>query len=108
MVCGVRISGSTDTTIGNSRIALTVTAIDACTAVAPASTARVPEDLAQALAANPKAAAFFETLTGANRYAVLYRIGAVKRLSQNPQLKQCVAQWEEKHAQLFQKLYGLM
>ena len=27
---------------------------------------------------------------------------------QNPQLKQCVAQWEEKHAQLFQKLYGLM
>ena len=34
-VCGVRISGSTDTTIGNSRIALTVTAIAACTAVAP-------------------------------------------------------------------------
>lgn len=48
-------------------------------AYAPASTAMVPEDLAQALAANPKAAAFFETLTGANRYAVLYRIGAVKR-----------------------------
>ena len=48
-------------------------------AYAPASTARVPEDLAQALAANPKAAAFFETLTGTNRYAVLYRIGAVKR-----------------------------
>ena len=48
-------------------------------AYAPASSARVPEDLAQALAANPKAAAFFATLTGANRYAVLYRIGAVKR-----------------------------
>ena len=48
-------------------------------AYAPASTAKVPEDLAQALAANPKAAAFFATLTGANRYAVLYRIGAVKR-----------------------------
>lgn len=48
-------------------------------AYAPASTAKVPEDLAQALAANLKAAAFFETLTGANRYAVLYRIGAVKR-----------------------------
>ena len=35
LVFGVFISGSTDTTIGNSRIALTVTAIAACTAVAP-------------------------------------------------------------------------
>ncbi len=48
-------------------------------AYAPASTAIVPEDLAEALGANPKAEAFFATLTGANRYAVLYRIGAVKR-----------------------------
>ena len=32
-----------------------------------------------ALDANPKAAAFFATLTGANRYAILYRIGAVKK-----------------------------
>ena len=49
-------------------------------AYAPASTATVPEDLAAALTANPKAQAFFATLTGANRYAVLYRIGAVKKL----------------------------
>ncbi len=35
LVCGVRIIGSTDTTIGNSLIALTVTAIAACTTVAP-------------------------------------------------------------------------
>lgn len=48
-------------------------------AYAPASKAAVPDDLAAALAANPSAKAFFETLTGANRYAVLYRIGAVKR-----------------------------
>lgn len=48
-------------------------------AYAPASTAKVPEDLAEALGANPEAKAFFEGLTGANRYAVLYRIGAVKR-----------------------------
>jgi uncharacterized protein YdeI (YjbR/CyaY-like superfamily) len=48
-------------------------------AYAPQSKAEVPEDLAQALAANPKAKAFFETLKGANRYAVLYRIGAVKK-----------------------------
>lgn len=48
-------------------------------AYAPASTAKVPDDLAEALAQSPKAAAFFATLTGANRYAVLYRIGAVKQ-----------------------------
>ncbi len=48
-------------------------------AYAPASTAKVPDDLAEALARSPKAEAFFATLTGANRYAVLYRIGAVKR-----------------------------
>ncbi|HEY3623952.1 MAG TPA: YdeI/OmpD-associated family protein [Roseiarcus sp.] len=47
-------------------------------AYAPASTAEAPPDLAAALAASPKAAAFFATLTGANRYAILYRIGAVR------------------------------
>lgn len=48
-------------------------------AYAPASTAAVPPDLAAAFAASPTAAAFFATLTGANRYAILYRIGAVKK-----------------------------
>ncbi len=48
-------------------------------AYAPASTATVPPDLQEALDANPAAAKFFATLTGANRYAVLYRISAVKR-----------------------------
>lgn len=48
-------------------------------AYAPQSRAEVPEDLQAALEANPKAAAFFATLKGANRYAVIYRIGAVKR-----------------------------
>jgi uncharacterized protein YdeI (YjbR/CyaY-like superfamily) len=47
-------------------------------AYAPASRAEPPPDLVAALGANPKAAAFFATLTGANRYAILYRIGAVK------------------------------
>jgi uncharacterized protein YdeI (YjbR/CyaY-like superfamily) len=47
-------------------------------AYAPASTAEPPPDLTAALDANPKATAFFATLTGANRYAILYRIGAVK------------------------------
>jgi uncharacterized protein YdeI (YjbR/CyaY-like superfamily) len=41
--------------------------------------AQVPADLQAALDANPKAAEFFATLTGANRYAVLYRIHDAKR-----------------------------
>lgn len=48
-------------------------------AYASASTAEVPDDLAAALKANPRAAAFFAGLKGANRYAILYRIGAVKK-----------------------------
>ena len=40
---------------------------------------KVPEDLAAALSADPRASATFETLTGANRYAILYRIGSAKR-----------------------------
>ena len=39
----------------------------------------VPGDLAEALAANPRAAEFFATLDSANRYAVLYRVGTAKR-----------------------------
>lgn len=42
-------------------------------------TITVPDDLAAALAANPAAAAFFATLNSINRYAILYRIGTVKR-----------------------------
>lgn len=40
----------------------------------PPSEATVPEDLAAALAAAPDAAAFFEKLNSANRYAVLFRV----------------------------------
>ncbi len=48
-------------------------------AYAPASTAEPPPDLVAALRASPKAAAFFATLKGANRYAILYRINRVKK-----------------------------
>ena len=48
-------------------------------AYAPASTAEVPADLQAALDRSPEATAFFGTLSGANRYAILYRIGAVKK-----------------------------
>ena len=40
----------------------------------------VPEDLANALAANPRASATFRDLTSANRYSILYRIGSAKKI----------------------------
>lgn len=49
------------------------------TAYAPASTAEEPEDLKAALDAVPEARAFFDTLTGANRYAILYRVQTAKK-----------------------------
>ncbi|QSQ26126.1 YdeI/OmpD-associated family protein [Pyxidicoccus parkwayensis] len=45
----------------------------------PPSKATVPEDLAAAFTANPKAAAFFATLNAANRYAVLWRVQTAKK-----------------------------
>ncbi len=48
-------------------------------AYAGQKSATVPGDLAAALAADPKAKAFFETLTGANRYAILYRVHDAKK-----------------------------
>jgi uncharacterized protein YdeI (YjbR/CyaY-like superfamily) len=39
----------------------------------------VPDDLRQALDANPAAAAFFGSISSVNRYAIVYRIGTVKR-----------------------------
>jgi len=45
----------------------------------PQSSATVPSDFAEALAANPAAAEFFATLTGVRRYSFLYRIQDAKR-----------------------------
>jgi uncharacterized protein YdeI (YjbR/CyaY-like superfamily) len=42
------------------------------------SEARVPEDFQAALAENPQAEAFFQTLTGSARYAFLYRLHNVR------------------------------
>jgi uncharacterized protein YdeI (YjbR/CyaY-like superfamily) len=47
-------------------------------AYAPQSKADVPHDLEKALDAKPAAKAFFATLNGANRYAILYRIHHAK------------------------------
>jgi uncharacterized protein YdeI (YjbR/CyaY-like superfamily) len=45
----------------------------------PHSRAEPPPDLQAALDASPKAAAFFATLKGANRYAIVYRVLDAKR-----------------------------
>ncbi|MEU7824602.1 YdeI/OmpD-associated family protein [Catellatospora sp. NPDC049133] len=42
-------------------------------------TAEVPDDLAEALAANPAARDFFATVDRQNRYAILYRVQDAKR-----------------------------
>jgi uncharacterized protein YdeI (YjbR/CyaY-like superfamily) len=41
--------------------------------------ATIPDDLQAALDANPKANAFFDTLSSQNRYAILYRVRDAKR-----------------------------
>jgi uncharacterized protein YdeI (YjbR/CyaY-like superfamily) len=43
-----------------------------------AKASTVPNDLAEALAKNVRARAFFETLDAANRYAILYRVATAK------------------------------
>ncbi len=39
----------------------------------------VPDDLLAAIAANPRAQAMFDVLTSTNRFALIHRLGAVKR-----------------------------
>ena len=48
-------------------------------AYAAQSEAEVPADLAAAIAADPAAQAMFDVLTKSNRFALIYRLGAVKR-----------------------------
>ena len=48
-------------------------------AYAGPATAEVPADLAAAIAEVPAAQAWFEVLTSANRFALIYRLAAVKR-----------------------------
>jgi uncharacterized protein YdeI (YjbR/CyaY-like superfamily) len=73
------------------------------TAYAGQASAEVPEDLRAALDANPQARAMFETLTSANRYAVLYRIGNAKkaetRARRIDQFVQMLARGETIHPQ---------
>ncbi|HEY2213814.1 MAG TPA: YdeI/OmpD-associated family protein [Acidimicrobiales bacterium] len=63
----------------------------------------VPNDLVAALAAQPEAATMFETLTSANRYAVLFRIANAKkaetRANQISRLVDMLARGETLHPQ---------
>jgi uncharacterized protein YdeI (YjbR/CyaY-like superfamily) len=43
------------------------------------ASAEVPEDLAAAIAAEPRAQAMFDVLTSVNRYALIYRTNSVKQ-----------------------------
>lgn len=61
----------------------------------PHSRATVPDDLKRALDRHEKAAAFFATLTGANRYAILFRIQtAVRPETRAKRIAQFVAMLE--------------
>lgn len=52
---------------------------------------QIPPDLAQALAADPAAAATFDPLDAAIRYAIVYRLNAVKRPpTRDRKLAECV------------------
>jgi uncharacterized protein YdeI (YjbR/CyaY-like superfamily) len=48
-------------------------------AYAGPATAELPVELVQAIAANPKAQATFDTLTSQNRFALYYRLNEAKR-----------------------------
>src|SRR6185437_5950199 len=48
-------------------------------AYAGQASVEVPEDFTEALMANPQAQEMFQTLTSANRYSILYRIGSAKK-----------------------------
>jgi uncharacterized protein YdeI (YjbR/CyaY-like superfamily) len=60
------------------------------------SGATVPADLRAALDANPRAAAFFKTLNGANRYAVIWRIQTARKAETRARkIEQLIAMLEQ-------------
>jgi uncharacterized protein YdeI (YjbR/CyaY-like superfamily) len=63
--------------------------------------ATVPSDLQAALDANAKAKAFFATLNGRNRYAVLFRIQTARKAETRVRRIQTFVQMLEKHKTLY-------
>jgi uncharacterized protein YdeI (YjbR/CyaY-like superfamily) len=72
-------------------------------AYAGPATAELPADFAEAIAADPRAQAMFDVLTSANRYALTYRLGQVKRADSRgrkiEQFVQMLARGETFHPQ---------
>ena len=66
-----------------------------------AASATVPSDLQAALDANTKAKAFFATLNGQNRYAVLFRIQTARKAETRARRIQTFVQMLEKHKTLY-------
>jgi uncharacterized protein YdeI (YjbR/CyaY-like superfamily) len=65
-----------------------------------ASSAAVPADFQAALDANPRARAFFATLNGSNRYAVLFRIQTAKKAETRAKRIQDFTHMLERHEKL--------
>ena len=65
--------------------------------------AKVPADFKQALDANPKALEFFQSLDGANRYAVLFRIQTVKKAETRARKIQEFIQMLERNERIHEK-----
>lgn len=65
------------------------------------SRATVPDDLAAALAGNPRAAAFFATLDSRNRYAVLFRVQTAKRAETRARRIAQLVQMLARHEKLY-------
>lgn len=64
------------------------------------SRSTVPDDLAAALAASPCANDFFQTLNGANRYAILFRVQTVKKAETRARKIQQFIAMLERHEKL--------
>ena len=65
--------------------------------------AKVPADFQQALDASPKALSFFQSLDGANRYAVLFRIQTVKKAETRARKIQEFIQMLERNERIHEK-----
>ncbi len=71
------------------------------TAYEPQGSAGIPDDLQAALDKNSEAKKFFETLKGANRYAVLFRISTAKKTETRKKRIEKFVAMLEKHETIY-------
>jgi uncharacterized protein YdeI (YjbR/CyaY-like superfamily) len=65
------------------------------------SSSTVPPDLQEALDSNPRAKAFFSTLSGTNRYAILFRIQTARKAETRAKRVQKFTEMLERHEKLY-------